>query len=180
MDKIIFWDFQGTLAHNDWMFSKALYKVLVKNDANTEISIDDIKKKQMKGFPWQDHEKEYIHLTDSAAWWQNAENIFTECYKSLGFVEEKAVGFAKQVREELIKIDEFVLYEDTIETLNYFKEKGYDNIILSNHIPELPEIVEGIGLCSYIIDCISSANIGYEKPNPTLVQGGPLLLGHAG
>lgn len=44
MDKVIFWDFQGTLAHNDWMFSKALYKVLIKNDDNTEISVDDIRK----------------------------------------------------------------------------------------------------------------------------------------
>lgn len=24
MDKIIFWDFHGTLDYNDWMFSKAL------------------------------------------------------------------------------------------------------------------------------------------------------------
>ena len=45
MDKIIFWDFHGTLAHNEWMFSKALYKVLIKNDANTKISIEDFKKK---------------------------------------------------------------------------------------------------------------------------------------
>lgn len=63
MKKILFWDFHGTLAYNDWMFSKALYKVLMNNGANTEISIDDIKKRPMIGFPWQDYEKEYLHLT---------------------------------------------------------------------------------------------------------------------
>jgi hypothetical protein len=31
-----FGDFQGTLAHNDWMFSKALYKVLINNDNITD------------------------------------------------------------------------------------------------------------------------------------------------
>jgi hypothetical protein len=50
MDKIIFWDFHGTLAFNDYMFSKALYKVLISNEANTEIIIDHIKKKPIKGF----------------------------------------------------------------------------------------------------------------------------------
>ena len=140
------------------------------NSANTNISIDDIKKGPMQGFPWQNHEKEYTHLTDSNAWWKNAEHIFTDCYKSLGLLGEMAVKYAQQVREELIKLDEFILYEDTIETLSYFKEKGYANIILSNHIPELPEIVEGLGLSPYILECISSANVGYEKPNPKIYQ----------
>ncbi len=50
MDKVIFWDFQDTLAHNDWMISKALYKTLIKNEPNTNIVIDDFKKKPLKGF----------------------------------------------------------------------------------------------------------------------------------
>jgi putative hydrolase of the HAD superfamily len=170
MRKVLFWDFHGTLAYNDWMFSKALYKVLINNDTYTEITLDDFKKKPMMGFPWQDHEKEYLHLTQSSAWWKNSETIFIECYKSLGLEREKAIKYAKDVREELIKVDEFILYEDTIETLTYFKDKGYENIILSNHIPELPEIVEVLGLAPYLSDCISSANVGYEKPNPKIYQ----------
>lgn len=82
--------------------------------------------------------------------------------------ERKAIIYAKQVRDELIKIDEFILYEDTVETLSHFTERGYANIILSNHIPELPEIVRGLGLAPYLLDCISSANVGYEKPNPRI------------
>jgi putative hydrolase of the HAD superfamily len=62
------------------------------------------------------------------------------------------------------------LYEDTIEALSYFKEGGYANVILSNHIPELPSIVEGLGLSSYFLECISSANVGYEKPNPQIYR----------
>jgi putative hydrolase of the HAD superfamily len=170
MDKIIFWDFHGTLAYNDWMFSKALYKVIVKNEIDTKISIEDIKNKPMLGFPWQDCEKEYLHLTESSAWWKNAEDIFTKCCTELGFDKEKVGKYSKAVREELIKTDEFILYEDTIETLNYFKELGYINVILSNHIPELPSIVEGLGIDTYITECISSANIGYEKPNPKIYK----------
>lgn len=170
MDKIIFWDFHGTLAYNDWMVSKALYKVLTINEPNTNIRIDDFKKKALKGFPWQDHSKEYLHLTNSNAWWKQAENIFLDCYKEFNIVEEKAIQYAKQVRSEFIKVDEFILYDDTIEMLNYFKEKGYANIILSNHIPELPRIVDDLGLSPYLIDCISSANVGYEKPNAKIYE----------
>jgi putative hydrolase of the HAD superfamily len=170
MDKIIFWDFHGTLAFNDYMFSKALYKVLMRNEANTEIIIDHIKKKPMKGFPWQDYKRDYLHLTESSAWWENAENIFIECYKELGIHEEKAVKYVKEVRKELIKVDDFILYEDTIETLKYFKERGYTNVILSNHIPELPDIVDALGLSPYLLECISSANVGYEKPNSKIYK----------
>lgn len=170
MDKVIFWDFHGTLAHNDWMISKALCKVLTKNEPSTSIGIEDFIKKPLVGFPWQDHEKEYLHLIDGDAWWNHAETIFVNCYKELNIIEEKAIQFAQQVREQLTKVDEFVLYEDTIEMLNYFKEKGYSNIILSNHIPELPRIVEELGLSTYLIECISSANVGYEKPNPKIYE----------
>ena len=116
------------------------------------------------------YEKEYLHLTESSAWWGNAENIFIKCYKKLELSEGKAVKYSKEVREELIKVDEFILYEDTIETLRYFKERGYANVILSNHIPELPDIVGKLGLSSYFLECISSANVGYEKPNAKIYK----------
>lgn len=89
-------------------------------------------------------------------------------YKNFDIPEEKAVFYAEKVRYELIKPDEFLLYEDTIEMLDFFMSRGYANIILSNHIPELPDIVEKLGLRYYIEDCISSANVGYEKPNPRI------------
>lgn len=62
------------------------------------------------------------------------------------------------------------LFDDTLETLAYFRRNGYKNIILSNHLPELPEIVNSIGLMEYIDICITSANVGYEKPNPKIFQ----------
>lgn len=168
MKKILFWDFQGTLAHNDWMFSKALHKVLINNEPDSKISIDNFKATPMVGFPWQDHEKNYLHLTKCDDWWKHAEGIFTKCYSSLGLQKEKAIEYSKKVRSHFLKCNDFILYDDTLETLKYFKNKGYENIILSNHIPELPEIVEQLGLFLYVSGCLSSANIGYEKPNPKI------------
>lgn len=170
MNKVIFWDFQGTLAKNDWMFSKALYKVLCQCEPDIQITIEDFKQKPMLGFPWQDHEKDYLHLTSSNNWWKHVERIFYDCYKQLGISEEKAIALAKKVRTEIIESDDFSLYDDTIEMLSYFNQKNFTNIIVSNHIPELEKIVDKLGLSKYISICISSANVGYEKPNPEIYK----------
>lgn len=165
MNKVIFWDFQDTLAHNDWMISKALYKVLLHNEPNTKITIEEFKQMKINGIPWQNSEKDYSHLTIKGEWWRLVEKLFEEAYKKISIEEHKATDFAKQSHIELAKPDGFKLYDDTIEILSYFKLNGWKNIILSNHIPELPYIVESLGLKKYISGCISSANVGFEKPN---------------
>lgn len=165
MSKVIFWDFQGTLAYNDWMISKALYKVLLHNEPNNKITIEQFKQVKISGIPWQDAQKDYSHLTINGEWWKLVEKLFEETYKQFSIDERKASDFARQAHIELSKPDEFKLYDDTLEILNYFKLNGWKNIILSNHMPELPYIVESLGLKKYVGDCISSANVGYEKPN---------------
>ncbi|WP_160691756.1 HAD family hydrolase [Clostridium sp. C2-6-12] len=170
MNKVIFWDFQGTLAYNDFMISKALHKVILQNEPDTEITIEQIKKLKIPGIPWQDCEKDYSHLTINGEWWKFVEKLFEEAYKELSIDECKLSNFARQAHMELAKPDEFTLYSDSIETLKYFKLNGWRNIILSNHIPELPYIVESLGLGKYITDCISSANVGFEKPNMKIYE----------
>lgn len=170
MEKVLFWDFQDTLVSNDFMFNKALCKTLKKYEPNIIIDIEDFKKKALIGFPWQDHEKEYLNLTHGNNWWKHAENIFVECYKEFNLTQDKAAFLAKKVRNELIRANEFTLFDDTIEMLGYYKQRGFINIILSNHIPELGDIIRELGLGEYITHCISSANVGYEKPNPKIYQ----------
>lgn len=46
------------------------------------------------------------------------------------------------------------------------------------HIPELPEIAESLGLGEYIELCITSARVGYEKPNPAIFRIALEAAGH--
>ena len=48
--------------------------------------------------------------------------------------------------------------------LHRFKEKGYENYIISNNFPELNEVFERLGLGAEIAGCFPSASVGYEKP----------------
>jgi putative hydrolase of the HAD superfamily len=60
----------------------------------------------------------------------------------------------------------FELYPDTIDALEALRRNGWELVILSNHVPELSSIVDGVGLGPLIDQVFSSAVTGYEKPNP--------------
>lgn len=165
MSKVIFWDFDGTLAYRPKMFSSSLRMVLDEHEKDHKITDESFGKCLRNGFPWHEPEKEYLHLCDPEAWWDNLCRVFERVYIMNGILPEKACVYAKEARKHITAPEHFGLYDDTLETLKYIKEKGYRNIILSNNIPELPEIAESIGLMEYVDICISSANVGFEKPN---------------
>jgi putative hydrolase of the HAD superfamily len=57
------------------------------------------------------------------------------------------------------------LFDDTLPTLGRLSEAGWKHAILSNHVPELRQIVAGLGL-DEVVDFIScSAETGFEKPH---------------
>jgi putative hydrolase of the HAD superfamily len=45
------------------------------------------------------------------------------------------------------------------------RDRGWSHLILSNHVPELPELVESLGLSAVITAVYSSACTGVEKPH---------------
>lgn len=57
------------------------------------------------------------------------------------------------------------VFEDSIPALSLLREQGWRHAVLSNHVPELEELVGDLGLGSVIDVVVSSANTGYEKPH---------------
>ncbi len=47
---------------------------------------------------------------------------------------------------------------------------GFTNVILSNHAPELPGLVDALGFASHVERTITSASLGVEKPNPIIFR----------
>ena len=41
-------------------------------------------------------------------------------------------------------------------------------MIVSNHVPELPALVEDLGLAGWFDAVVTSARVGFEKPHPRL------------
>lgn len=162
----ILWDFEGTLAERPGMWSGTLMQILDENEPYHSIQIEQIRPYMRQGFPWHQPDVPHPELSDPAAWWTMVESIFVRTYQALGLSRQRAIELSRMAHERMIDPRGFRLYDDTLAVLEYLAARGWNHIILSNHVPELAQIVSGIGLDRLIKKCISSAIIGYEKPHP--------------
>ena len=160
----IFWDFDGTLAYRDGMWSKTLLSLLQKNNIN-EVPLEKIKPYLTSGFTWHNFEYSHKKLFKGKTWYEYYENYFYEILIKTGIEEYSAKKLSKDVINEYMDKTKWFIYDDVIETLEKIIGMEYKNYILSNHVPELKRIVENVGLKDYFCEIYSSANIGYEKPH---------------
>jgi putative hydrolase of the HAD superfamily len=161
----LFWDFDGTLAHRDGHQSGAMMYALDNYLPGHSITIEQLKPFLQNKFPWHMPEIAHLHLNTPQAWWAHIELIFSSAFVSVGIAEDTAKTLARITHEHYLDADEFILFPNTAKVLAALRAKGWQNIILSNHVPELADIVAGKGLGKLFSHCISSANIGYDKPN---------------
>lgn len=161
----LLWDFDGTLAKREGHQSGAMMYALDHYHPNHGITIEQIRPLIKNSFPWHTPELSHHHLNTPQIWWQHVENIFFNAFVSAGLQDDIAKKLSKITHEHYINADEFILFPGTIEVLTSLKEKGWQNIVLSNHVPELAQIVAKKGLGKLFSHCITSASIGYEKPN---------------
>jgi putative hydrolase of the HAD superfamily len=166
----VFWDFDATLAYRKGFFVETLVKILEEYIPGSNVKIQDLRPHLKYPFPWQHPEKPHLELSEPEAWWAGIIATFQQAFAAVGVEENKAAELAKLSRYRYIEPQGFILYDDTIQALAYLRDRGWKQYILSNHVPELPRIVEGVGLGKFITECISSANVGYEKPHPEIFR----------
>jgi putative hydrolase of the HAD superfamily len=167
--KYILWDFDGTLAYRDGNWSGALHSILLNNGI-TYITIDTLKPYLTKGFTWHNTEKSNKELFGDKTWWEYYEDNFSNIFMELGIQKNISKKISKEIKKEYMNITKWHIYDDTKKTLEGLINKKHKNIILSNHIPELEEIVKGLELDKYFLKVYSSGNIGYEKPNSKIYE----------
>ena len=61
---------------------------------------------------------------------------------------------------------QWLVFDDVVPVLVELSRNGWRHIILSNHVPELEDLVARLGLAEFFDNVISSANTGIEKPYP--------------
>ena len=162
--KYALWDFDGTLAYRDGMWTDALFCVLQKN------RIENIKKEDIRpflniGFSWHSPETPHSEMFCGKKWWEYYEIYFQEIYEKLGINTIVSRKLCKEVKNEYLDCKKWHIYSDTEKALANLIQKDYKNVILSNHVPELAALVSELNLEKYFYKIYSSGNIGYEKPN---------------
>ena len=159
----ILWDFDGTLVRRSWR--SALIRVLDEHQPGHNITEDQVVPFLREGFPWHQPDRPHHHLSTPEAWWGQMEMMLAGVYRGVGFDDSRARELARLAHQTYINPQEFILYDDTIPALESLSRLGWQHAILSNHVPELPEIVRALPLSPFISFCITSAAAGYEKPN---------------
>ena len=162
----LIWDFDGTLAYQEGKWSGAMLAAMNELAPGHGLTLKDVRPLMHSGFPWDEPEKLHPELTDPQAWWTFLEAYLVRVALALGFTGDQAQRIARRVHRVQADSRSYHLYPDTLATLDRLKREGYRMIILSNHVPELPQIVRGLGLTDAFEAVLGSAQTAVEKPHP--------------
>lgn len=175
--RAILWDFDGTLAYRDGLWSGCLVEVLREHEPHRDIAREDVRPLLKKGFPWHEPHVAHHDLSTPEAWWEVVEAVMAKACRSLGLSPERARLVARETHERYIDVAGFRLFDDTLPVLRSLREQGWRHVILSNHVPELSDLVEGLELSHLVDEVLTSALTGYEKPHPEAFALGRAAVG---
>jgi len=164
--RLLFWDFDHTLAWREGGFGSAILLVLEREEPQYAVSREQTSAHLREGFPW--HTPEYPHpdLNNADIWWAALEPVFARAIAAQGIGDRRARELSSLVRQVYLSPECWSLYEDTLATLRHLRSAGWTQIVFSNHVPELPQLIEHLGLRQLLDGVLCSADIGYEKPHP--------------
>jgi putative hydrolase of the HAD superfamily len=169
--KALIWDFDGTLASRQGgRWTGALLEVIQRAAPGAGTTDEEIRPFLQSGFPWLTPDQPHPNIQTADQWWQALLPVFAGAFRGVGFGASEARNLAAQVRPVYADPARWCLYDDVLPTLARLSACGWSHLILSNHVPELRNIVRALGLLPYFQIILSSAEIGYEKPHPRAFQ----------
>ncbi len=161
MNKILFWDFDGTLSEPNRSFFTALPEAMgalgyaADQAETTEFLIG--------AYSWR---SPHISYTDSTKelWWDTFFGKIRDFCTEKNIAGEDANKICTRFREILCDVSNYTLYDDTAATLEKCCSLGFKNYLITNNYPEITDNIKKLGLWEFFTDYIVSTHIGYEKP----------------
>lgn len=165
-NQFIIWDFDGTLAYREGMWSQAVVDVVNRNFKQINLVRADISNYLSSGFFWHSPDTAHLHVSNSAMWWEHHYRIFENAIVNATDLSSDSVRqVLPQIRQEFLDPFSWTVYSDVPFCLSQLASSGWRHMILSNHVPELTDLVRSLGLLDFFETIVTSAKIGYEKPN---------------
>lgn len=163
--RAIIWDFDGTIACLDGLWSGTCKQVLEIEFGVVDADIQIIKNHLSSGFPWHAPDKVRAPISNADIWWHEMDDYFQTLGAKFGLNETQLGGFTQAIRECFLDVSRWSICAGAADTLSHFKVQGIQNYILSNHVPELPALIKNLGMDGYFEAVVSSGLTGVEKPN---------------
>ena len=164
-DRVILWDFDGTLATRPGLWSACVIEVLDEHLPGHGITSEGVGPYLENGFPWHDWEQVRPGAASSDSWWDPILALIVDALVAVGIDGGSAWSAAAHFRQSFLDPARWVVYPDSIDALRLAAREGWSNVIVSNHVPELPDLVADLGLAGQVDTVFSSALHGYEKPH---------------
>jgi putative hydrolase of the HAD superfamily len=163
---VILWDFDGTLGERPGGWAGLLVEALDAEAPNHGFTADDFHPHLLSGFPWQEWGSPHPEWTTAEAWWANLYPVLAGAYTRVGLDPMLAAALAETACHRYPDPLRFALYDDTLPTLRRLADHDWRHAILSNHVPELAEIIAQTALADLVSWVVSSGTCGFEKPHP--------------
>lgn len=142
-----------------------MLKVLRQHTPGTSVSAEQLRPFLQSGFPWHAPENPHPGI-DPNEWWEDMQPVFIRAFKGVGIQNKEAFSMAREIRPAYLDFAGWQCYNDTLTALELLSARGWKHVLLSNHVPELPLLLDRLGLSSYFAAVFNSGQTGYEKPNP--------------
>jgi len=168
-EKYLIWDFDGTLGYRPGKWSGTMVEVL-RHFAGLDMNIETVRPFMQKGFPWNSPDRANPPMRTADNWWAAMQHVFEGAFVGCGLPPQQARALAAKVRSVYTDVAQWRLYDDTMDVLRELLAEEWNHVILSNHVPELPSLVRGLGLSPLIHRIVNSAETGFEKPHPGAFQ----------
>ena len=166
MNKVLFWDFDGTLVHANESYYLSLNQALL--DAGYAVAEDEVRFFLKGSLSWGIWQFTYPDKT-GLGWWETMYGRCMNFFSALGIPGDQHVAICRNFREKNTHFP-YRVFDDAIPVLEEAIARGYRNYLISNNYPELPEVVERVGLRPYFQELFVSANVGYDKPQPEIFR----------
>jgi putative hydrolase of the HAD superfamily len=147
------------------MWSRAALAVLDEHLPGHGLAFAELRQGLQADFPWHHPEVAHPELNEPSAWWAYMEPMFAHAFAHLGVAPAQALRLAGFIRAKVVDPAGYEAFAEAGPTLERLRAAGWRHAILSNHVPELPQIVAGLGWTRYFDAVHSSALTGFEKPH---------------
>jgi putative hydrolase of the HAD superfamily len=149
-DRFLIWDFDGTLAVRPGNWTGVVCDVVAVQRPDAGITPERLRPHLQSGFPW--HAPDVVRQPCSAdQWWSELLPVLARAVQSATGVEApEARRLVTEVRAAYTDAKSWQGFDDVWPALARLRDRGWRHIVLSNHVPELPQLVEALGLRGFI------------------------------
>jgi putative hydrolase of the HAD superfamily len=163
--RAVVYDFHRTLAlpPGGTIWRRALTEALTARGASANA--EELRRVLNASFPWEAPEQRRDHVVPEIA-----HDYFTGLLAAAavagGVAPAVARAAAATAYATIILPGSHVPYPETIAVLRAVDALGVRQLVLSNHVWELPEICHAHGFVPPLTEVLTSARLGVEKPHP--------------